>query len=116
MPTLFVPTDTAIDQYIADGKLPTDETELQQFIKYFFVNRTIFTSETINENVETLCLDEQMTTEFEFVYKKVELNGTYENLKIKGLNNASYLNVIEGSESNFICTDGIVHQIDGVLN
>ena len=116
LPTLFVPANTAIDQYIADGKLPTDETELQQFIKYFFVNRTIFTSETINENVETLCLDEQMTTEFEFVYKKVELNGTYENLKIKGLNNASYLNVIEGSESNFICTDGIVHQIDGVLN
>ncbi|UCH14995.1 MAG: fasciclin domain-containing protein, partial [Bacteroidales bacterium] len=115
-PTVFIPTNDAIDQYIDDGKLPIEETALQNFIKYFFVDGTIFTSETINETFATLSVNDQLSTKYKIVYRTAELNGTYENLQIKGSNNTSYLNVIEGSESNVICTDGIIHQIDGVLN
>jgi hypothetical protein len=113
-PTAFIPTNAALNQYIAEGKLPSDESELQSFIKYFFVNRTVFTNETINETVETVSKDEQLSTEFEIVYRKAELNGTYDNLKIKGSGNTTFLDVTD--KRNMICTDGIIHQINGVLN
>lgn len=116
IPTVFIPTNAALDQYITDGHLPSDVAELQYFIKYFFMDHTVFTTETINETVVTLSKDVELSTEFNIVYKEAELNGTYEDLKIKGSNNSSFLNVIEGAKSNIICSDGIIHQIDGVLN
>ena len=84
------------------------------FIKYFFVNRTIFTNETINETVETVSKDEQLSTEFEIVYRKAELDGTYGSLKIKGSGNTTFFDVTE--KRNIICDDGIIHQINGVLD
>ena len=113
-PTVFIPTNAAINQFIAEGKLPSDEKGLQDFIKYLFIDRTIFTSQTITETVPTLCRDESLSTEFKIVYKQADIAGTYENLTVKGVHNASFLNAIEG-KSNIICTDGIIHQIDGVL-
>ncbi len=115
-PTAFIPTNAAIDQFITDGNLPTNESDLQAFVKYFFVDKPAFTSDSYNESVATLCKDEENSTEFSIVYKMVELQGTPGMLQIKGTNNASFLNVIEGENSNIICTNGIIHQIDGVLN
>ncbi|MBN1183810.1 MAG: fasciclin domain-containing protein [Bacteroidales bacterium] len=113
-PSVFIPTNAAIDAFIFEGKLPSDEEGLQAFIKYCFMDRTIFTSESINETITTLCKDEELSSEFKIIYKTAELIGSYENLTIKGTNNADFLNVIE-EKSNIICTDGIIHQIDGVL-
>jgi hypothetical protein len=112
-PTAFIPTNAALNQYISEGKLPSSESELQSFIKYFFINRTVFTNETINETVETVSRDEQLSTEFEIVYKKAELSGTYENLQVKGLGNSTFIDVT--NTRNIICNDGIIHQINGVL-
>ena len=114
--TVFVPTNSAMDQYISEGKLPADEESLQTFVKYFFVDKSVFTTETINETAKTLCLDPEQSTQFTSVYKTVELTGSPGNLTIKGNNNTGFLNVIEGNQSNIICTNGIIHQIDGVLN
>jgi hypothetical protein len=112
-PTVFIPTNDALNQYISEGKLPASESELQSFVKYFFINRTVFTNETISETVETASKDEQLSTEFEIVYLKAEINGTYDNLKIKGLGNTTFLDVT--NTRNIICDDGIIHQINGVL-
>lgn len=115
-PTVFIPSNDALDSYISGGYLPNDEEQLKDFIKYFFIDKAIFTVETIEETVKTLNRDEELSTEFKIAYKTAEIKGTYGDLKIKGSKNTSYLNVIEGAESNIICTDGIIHQIDGVLN
>ncbi|MBN2698254.1 MAG: fasciclin domain-containing protein [Bacteroidales bacterium] len=115
-PTVFVPTNAAIDQFISEGKLPVEEDELLAFIKYFFVDRDVFTSESINETVPTLCKDEELSSEFSIVYKTVALNGSPGNLQIKGIHNSSFLDVISGEESDIICSNGIIHLVDGVLN
>ena len=115
-PTVFVPTNAAIDQFISEGKLPVDEKELQDFIKYFFVDRDVFTSHSISGEVPTLCKDEKLSSEFSIVYKKAELIGSPGNLQIKGINNTSFLNVINGEDSDIICSNGIIHLVDGVLN
>lgn len=115
-PTVFIPTNEALDKFIAEGNEPSDLELLQDFVRYFFVNKPMFTTETINETANTLSVDKLLSTEFKTVYKNAEINGTYGNYKVKGVNNTSFLNVIEGATSNIICTDGIIHQIDGVLN
>ncbi|MFO7658198.1 MAG: fasciclin domain-containing protein [Bacteroidales bacterium] len=112
-PTAFIPTNAALNQFISEGKLPSNEADLQSFIMYFFVNRTIFTNGTINESVGTLSKDEQKSTEFKIVYREAEFSGTYGNLRIKGLNNSAFIDVTE--KRDIICNDGIVHQINGVL-
>jgi uncharacterized surface protein with fasciclin (FAS1) repeats len=113
-PTAFIPTNAALNQFINAGNLPSTEAELQSFIKYFFVNETVFTNETISETVETVSKDEELSTEFEIVYRKADLDGTYGSLKVKGTGNTSFFEVTE--VRNLICDDGIVHQINGVLN
>ena len=115
-PAVFIPTNEALDQFISEGKLPSDEEKLQSFLKYFFVDQTIYSSQSINETVPTLCKDEELSTDFNSVYKTIEVIGSPGNLQIKGTNNTTFLNVIEGNNSNIICTDGAIHLIDGVLN
>jgi hypothetical protein len=112
-PTAFIPTNTALNQYISEGKLPSSESELQSFVKYFFVNRTYFTNETISETVETVSKDEQQSTVFEIVYRKAVLDGTFGSLRIKGFGNDTFIDVTD--KRNIICNDGIIHQINGVL-
>ena len=112
-PTAFIPTNAALNKYINEGNLPTNESELQSFIKYFFVNETIFTNETLNETYETVSLDELLSTEFDRVYRKADLEGTPGVLKIKGIGNATFFDVTQ--LRNIICNDGIIHQINGVL-
>jgi hypothetical protein len=112
-PTAFIPTNAALNQYISQGKLPSSESELQSFVKYFFINRTVFTNETVSETVETVSKDVQQSTVFEIVYRKAELDGTYGSLRIKGFGNDTFFDVTD--KRNIICNDGIIHQINGVL-
>jgi uncharacterized surface protein with fasciclin (FAS1) repeats len=112
-PTAFIPTNAALNQYINEGNLPTNEAELQSFVKYHFVNETVFTNETINETFETVSKDELLSTEFEIVYLKADLEGTPGSLSIKGTGNTTSFDVTQ--LRNIICDDGIIHQIDGIL-
>jgi uncharacterized surface protein with fasciclin (FAS1) repeats len=113
--TVFVPTNSVLDQYIAEGNLPTDVEELRNFIKYFFIEHDQFSTSSVNIVTETHSVDTEQSTEFNKVYRTIELNGTPGNLKVKGLNNSAGISVIEGKNSNIICSNGIIHQINGVL-
>ena len=113
--TVFVPTNSVLDQYIAEGNLPTDVDELRNFIKYFFTEHDQFSTRAVDIVTETHSLDTEQSTEFNRVYRTIALNGTPGNLEVRGLNNDSGIRVIEGENSNIICSNGIIHQIDGVL-
>jgi uncharacterized surface protein with fasciclin (FAS1) repeats len=112
-PTAFIPTNSALNKYINEGNLPANEADLQSFIKYFFVNETVFTNETINGTFETISKDELLSTEFQIVYRKADLEGGSGVLKVKGTGNTEFLEVTQ--LRNIICDDGIIHQINGVL-
>ena len=115
-PTVFIPTNEAIDKYIEEGKLPSDEEGLQNFVKYFFIDFDIFSTQALTTTTQTLCKDVQLSTDFNAVYRKLEIIGSPGDLQIKGDRNNTTTNVIEGKESNIICSDGIIHQINGILN
>lgn len=114
--TGFIPTNAVLNQFITDGNLPSNEDDLQNFIKYFFVDLDLFSTQTVNTTTETLSVDIELSTDFYTAYRTLEVNGIPGDLKIKGINNATEINVIEGKDSNIICEDGIIHLIDGVLN
>jgi uncharacterized surface protein with fasciclin (FAS1) repeats len=114
--TAFIPTNDALDQFITDGNLPSNEAELQNFIKYFFIDDVVFSTQTTNSTSETLSANHELSTDFHTVYNTIEISGNPGNLKIKGTNNTSDINIIEGKDSNIICEDGIIHLVDGVLN
>lgn len=113
--TVFVPTNSVLDQYIADGNLPTDTEELRSFVKYFFIEHDQFSTSSVDIVTETHSEDPEQSTEFNKVYRTIELNGTPGDLEVRGLNNATGIRVMEGENSNIICSNGIIHQIDGVL-
>jgi len=113
--TVFVPANSVLDQYIAEGNLPTDAEELQNFVRYFFIERDQFSTSAVNVVTETHNVDTEQSTEFNKVYRTISLNGTPGNLQVRGLNNNTGIQVIEGENSNIICSNGIIHQINGVL-
>jgi uncharacterized surface protein with fasciclin (FAS1) repeats len=113
--TVFVPTNTVLDQFIAEGNLPTDAEELQNFVRYFFIEHDQFTTSAVDIVTETHSVDPVQSTEFNNVYRTIALNGTPGNLEVRGSANSSGIRVIEGKNSNIICSNGIIHQINGVL-
>ena len=113
--TVFVPTNSVLDQYIAEGNLPTDAEELQNFVRYFFIEHDQFTTDAVDLVTDTHSVDPEQSTAFNKVYRTIALNGTPGNLEVKGLANNSGIRVIEGKNSNIICSNGIIHQINGVL-
>lgn len=114
--TAFIPTNAAIDKYIQDGLLPADIEGLTAFIKYHFVLGEIFTDGIETGTFQTAMVDEYLSNEYSTVYTSIEVLNSPGNLKIKGPGNSSHLNVIDSEESNVICADGVIHQIDGVLD
>lgn len=113
--TVFVPTNSVLDQYIAEGNLPTDVEELRNFIKYFFTEHDQFSTHAVDIVTDTHSVNTEESTEFNRVYRTIALNGTPGHLEVRGLNNDFGIRVIEGENSNIICSNGIIHQIDGVL-
>jgi hypothetical protein len=104
-----------LDQYIAEGNLPTDAKELQNFVRYFFIEHDQFTTSAADIVTETHSVDPVLSTEFNNVYRTIALNGTPGNLEVRGTGNSAGIRVIEGENSNIICSNGIIHQINGVL-
>lgn len=111
--TAFIPTNDVLTA-MAD-EIPDDDDELVSFIKYHFVRNDIFSDGVISGTIQTGFLDAENTTDYKEVYHEVEVTNAQANLKVQGKTNTEPVSVVEGTGSNIICADGVVHSLNGVL-
>jgi uncharacterized surface protein with fasciclin (FAS1) repeats len=105
--TCFIPTNAVLQEGIANGTIPTNPAELQQFLRYHFVEGSIFADGEKSGVLSTTRIDEVSG----YLFNTIEVINEKSNLKIKD-NLGNIRNVIT---ANLMAEDGVIHQIDSVL-
>jgi hypothetical protein len=105
--TCFIPTNEALTTGIANGTVPTDPVALEQFLRYHFVEGSIFSDGDKSGEFNTTRIDEESG----YLFNKIVIINQINDLKIKD-NLGNIRNVIS---ANQMAEDGVIHQIDQVL-
>lgn len=103
----FLPTNEALTEAISQGLVPTDPEELQQFLRYHFVEGVIFSDGKLSGEFNTTRIDEVSG----YLFNKIEVINQKDNLKVKD----NLGNVRSVISANQMAEDGVIHQIDSVL-
>jgi len=105
--TCFVPTNAAILKGKADGVIPTDQDELAQFLRYYFIEEVIFPDgKKSGEFITTRYEDEAQNT-----FSTIEIINEKYNLRV--MDNLG--NECQVISANLQASDGVIHQIDSLL-
>jgi len=105
--TCFIPTNEALTEGIANGTVPSEADELEQFLRYHFVEGSIFSDGEKSGEFNTTRIDEESG----YLYNKIEIINQMNDLRIKdNLGNIRYV-----VSANQMAEDGVIHQIDSVL-
>lgn len=105
----FIPTNEAIDQAKSEGIIPTDPEELQQFVRYHFVEGVIFSDGKKSGEFNTTRIDEASG----YLFNTIEVINNKYDLKIK--DNLGNIRSVLPVNPNLMAEDGVIHQIDSVL-
>ncbi len=105
--TCFIPTNETLEEGMANGTVPSDPAELEQFLRYHFVEGSIFSDGEKSGEFSTTRIDEESG----YLFNKIEVLNQMNNLRIKD-NLGNIRNVIS---ANQMAEDGVIHQIDSVL-
>ncbi len=105
--TCFIPTNEALDAGMKNGTVPVDADSLQQFIRYHFVETVIFPDGKKSGAFNTTRIDEESG----YLFNTIEIINQKDDLKIKD-NLGNIRNVVS---ANHMALDGVIHQIDSVL-
>lgn len=105
--TCFIPTNDAITQAKSLGLIPTDQEELQQFLRYHFMEGTVFSDGQNGGTFKTTrYADDTHTT-----YTTIDVLNEKDNLRVED-HQGNIRNVVS---ANTMATNGIIHSIDSVL-
>jgi len=105
--TCLIPTNEALTEAISNGTIPSDPASLQQFLRYHFVEGTIFTDGKKSGEFNTTRIDEESG----YLFNTIEIINEVNDLRIKdNLGNTRYV-----ITANHMAEDGVIHQIDSVL-
>jgi uncharacterized surface protein with fasciclin (FAS1) repeats len=109
--TCFVPSNNLIQTARVDELLPTDPDELADMLRYYFLELETYDDGMITGDIETLLLDEDLSTGFAKVYKTINLSGDPQNMILTSYDGttANYVT------SNIMTLSGSVHIIDNFL-
>jgi uncharacterized surface protein with fasciclin (FAS1) repeats len=105
----FIPTNEALIQAISDGIVPADPEELQQFLRYHFVEGVIFSDGETSGEFNTTRIDEVSG----YLFNTIEIINQKYDLKVK--DNLGNIRNVLPVFPNLMAEDGVVHQIDSVL-
>jgi uncharacterized surface protein with fasciclin (FAS1) repeats len=105
--TCFIPTNEALTEGISNGTVPSDPNSLQQFLRYHFVEGSIFSDGEKSGEFNTTRIDEESG----YLFNTIEIINQKNDIKIKD-NLGNIRNVIA---ANQMAEDGVIHQIDSVL-
>jgi len=105
--TSFIPTNEALTTGIADGTVPSDPVALQQFLRYHFVEGSIFADGEKSGEFNTTRIDEESG----YLFNKIEVLNQMNDLKIKD----KLGNIRNVTSANQMAEDGVIHQIDSFL-
>jgi len=105
--TCFIPTNEVLEAGIANGTVPSDPAALQQFLRYYFVESSIFDDGEKSGQFNTTRIDEESG----YLFNTIEVINQMNDLKIRD-NLGNIRNVIS---ANHMAEDGVIHQIDSLL-
>lgn len=112
--SVFVPTNEVLAASFP--LIPQDSVGRIEFILNHFVEGDIYSDGEVSGVLNSALPNAEASTDFEVVYKSIEVLNSINDLQVKGSANSTPLKVDSNDNfSNVICTDGVVHRIDGVL-
>lgn len=110
--TVFAPTNDAIIDAQNNGLIPTEQAELQKFLRYHFVaKQAIFDDGEFNGQVYTTSID-SVTIDRVF-YAPIEVNNAWANLSL--VDRAGNTVNVEHQTANSLVQYGVLHKINKVL-
>ncbi|HEX2395142.1 MAG TPA: fasciclin domain-containing protein [Bacteroidales bacterium] len=105
--TCFIPTNEVLEAGIANGTVPGNPAELQQFLRYHFVESSIFDDGERSGQFTTTRIDEESG----YLFNTIDVINQKDNLQVRD-NLGNIRSVIS---ANHMAEDGVIHQIDSVL-
>jgi uncharacterized surface protein with fasciclin (FAS1) repeats len=103
----FVPSNDAIKNGILDGTIPTDPKALAQFLRYHFVEGTIFSDGKVSGSMKTTRYANAAQDQF----NNIEVINALNDLQIRD----ELGNTRKVTKANIMSTNGVVHLIDSLL-
>lgn len=110
--TIFAPTNAAIAAARANGEIPEDPIELQNFILYHFIpEHVIFDDGVLSGTFETAMTDSSTVTKTYYAPIDIENSNYKLNINDRAGNNIP----VSHDDANKLVLKGVLHKIDKVL-
>jgi uncharacterized surface protein with fasciclin (FAS1) repeats len=105
--TCLIPSNEAILEGKSSGVIPDDTEQLKQFLRYYFIDGTIFTDGEKSGSFKTT----RYADETHNIYSPITVINEKDNLRIQD-NPGNIHQVISG---NIMATNGVIHRISSLL-
>lgn len=110
--TGLIPSNAAVTAAINDGIIPTDQTELKDFLSYHFIRKdVIFDNGEKSGTFDSNSIEEVTATAIN--YYKIDVNNIAQNLSVT--DNSGQVVQVDHANANNLVRKGVIHKIDAVL-
>jgi uncharacterized surface protein with fasciclin (FAS1) repeats len=105
--TCMVPTNQAILDGISSGSIPADPEALRQFLRYYFIEGSIFSDGKNSGNFKTTRYADDSHNN----YSTLEIINSMNDLEVRDHQG----NVSKAVSGNIMTTNGVIHQLESLL-